>query len=103
DYQELNRGSPYNLQTSVLQTGFQNPQYLSDYYVENASFLRMDNITLSYTFHWGRTPLRIFGSLQNAFTLTGYSGADPAAGLSGIDYNLYPPSRTFAAGLNVRL
>ncbi len=50
-YAELNRGSPYNLHNSVLTTGFQNPQYFSDYYVEKASFLRMDNITLGYSFN----------------------------------------------------
>ena len=50
DYQELERGAPFNLSTSVLQSGFTTPQYFSDYYVENGSFLRMDDITVGYTF-----------------------------------------------------
>jgi iron complex outermembrane receptor protein len=94
---------PINAHTSVLKTGFLTPQVLSDYYVEKASFLRMDDITLVYAFQWGAMPLRFFGSLQNAFTLTGYSGIDPTAGLNGLDDNIYPRSRTFTAGLNIRL
>jgi TonB-dependent starch-binding outer membrane protein SusC len=101
-YAEVTRGSPYNLHTSVLETGFETPQYLSDYYVEDASFLRMDNITLGYNFNYRGQPLRVFGTVQNAFTMTGYSGVDPTAGLNGLDNNIYPRSRTFAGGLNVR-
>ena len=63
------------------ETGFTKPQYLSDYYVEKASFLRMDNITLGYAFKYRGQPLRLFGTVQNAFTITGYSGVDPTAGL----------------------
>lgn len=96
------RGAPYNLHRSVLETGFVNPQYLSDYYVEDASFLRMDNLTIGYNLTYRGQPLRVFGTVQNAFTLTGYSGVDPTAGLNGLDNNIYPRSRTFAAGLNVR-
>jgi TonB-linked SusC/RagA family outer membrane protein len=99
-YQELSRASPYNLHASVLKTGFESPQYLSDYYVENASFLRMDNITLGYTLNYHGQPMRIYGTVQSAFTLTGYSGVDPTAGLNGIDNNIYPRSRTFSAGLS---
>ena len=101
-YAEVGRGSPYNLHASVLETGFKTPQYLSDYYVEDASFLRMDDLTLGYSFTYNGQPLRIYGALQNAFTLTGYSGVDPTAGLNGLDNNIYPRSRTFAAGVNVR-
>jgi TonB-linked SusC/RagA family outer membrane protein len=101
-YAEVTRGSPYNLHASVLETGFVQPQYLSDYYVEDASFLRMDNITLGYNLVYRGQPLRVFGTVQNAFTMTGYSGVDPTAGLNGLDNNIYPRSRTFAAGLNVR-
>jgi TonB-linked SusC/RagA family outer membrane protein len=101
-YSEVTRGSPYNLHASVLETGFVTPQYLSDYYVEKASFLRMDNITLGYAFRYRNQPVRIFGTLQNAFTITGYSGVDPTAGLIGIDNNIYPRSRTFTGGLSLR-
>jgi len=101
-YSEVTRASPYNLHSSVLTTNFTQPQYLSDYYVEDASFLRMDNITLGYTFRYHGNPLRVFATVQNAFTLTGYSGVDPTAGINGIDNNIYPRSRKFTGGLNVR-
>jgi iron complex outermembrane receptor protein len=101
-YEQLTRGSPYNLHTSVLETGFVRQQYVSDYYVEDASFLRMDNVTLGYTFQYAGRPWRAFATVQNAFTLTGYSGVDPTAGLNGLDNNIYPRSRTFTGGLSVR-
>ncbi len=101
-YSEVTRGSPYNLHSSVLETGFTTPQYLSDYYVENASFLRMDNLTLGYSFDASGWPMRLSATMQNAFTITGYSGVDPTAGLNGLDNNIYPRSRTFTAGLSVR-
>ncbi|AHG91667.1 TonB-dependent outer membrane protein, SusC/RagA [Gemmatirosa kalamazoonensis] len=94
---------PSNLQASVLKNGFVKMQSFSDLYVEDASFLRLDNVTLGYTFKQPRgfRALRLYGSVQNVFTLTGYSGLDPAAGLNGIDNNIYPLSRTFSAGINV--
>ena len=101
-YSEVTRGSPYNLQSSVLTTGFTQPQYQSDYYVEKASFLRMDNITLGYTFKYNGQPLRLYGAVQNVFTMTGYSGVDPTAGLNGIDNNIYPRARTWTGGMSVR-
>jgi iron complex outermembrane receptor protein len=101
-YAELTRGSPYNLQTSVLTTGFTQPQYQSSYYVEDGSFLRMDNITLGYAFRYHDQPLRVYGTLQNAFTITGYSGVDPTAGLNGIDNNIYPRARTWTGGMTIR-
>lgn len=101
-YEEVGRGSPFNLHASVLETGFETPQYFSDYYVEDASFLRMDNLTLGYTLQWRGLPMRIFGTVQSVFTLTGYSGVDPTAGVSGIDNNIYPRSRTFSGGVAVR-
>jgi iron complex outermembrane receptor protein len=101
-YLELSRGSPYNLHSSVLKTGFTTPQYFSDYYVEKASFLRMDNVTLGYSFNLLGRSARAFGSMQNVFTITGYNGVDPTAGLNGIDNNIYPRSRTFTSGLSLR-
>jgi iron complex outermembrane receptor protein len=101
-YAEVTRGSPYNLHTSVLETGFTTTQYFSDYYVEDASFLRMDNLTVGYSFNLRGQQARVFGTIQNAFTVTGYSGVDPAAGLNGIDNNLYPRSRTLTGGLTLR-
>jgi TonB-dependent starch-binding outer membrane protein SusC len=101
-YSEVTRASPYNLHSSVLETNFATPQYLSDYYVEKADFLRMDNITLDYRLNFRGQPMRLFGTVQNAFTLSGYSGVDPTAGLNGIDNNIYPRSRTFSGGLSVQ-
>jgi iron complex outermembrane receptor protein len=102
-YQNLTGSAmPSNLHRSVLTTGFVVPQYYSDYFVEDASFLRMDNITLGYGFSYRGQPLRLFGTVQNAFTLTGYSGVDPTSGLNGIDNNIYPRSRTLTTGLSVR-
>ncbi|MDX2192400.1 MAG: SusC/RagA family TonB-linked outer membrane protein [Gemmatimonadales bacterium] len=102
-YAEVGRASPYNLHTSVLQTGFAGPQYLSDFYVEDGSFLRMDNLTLGYSFDLNRKPARFFITAQNVFTITGYSGVDPTAGLRGIDNNIFPRARTFTGGLSLRL
>ena len=109
---ELTRGSPYNLHSSVLETGFATQQLQSDFYVEDASFLRLDNITLGYNFNLRGQQARVFGTVQNVFTITGYSGVDPAANVSpspttssvnGIDNNIYPRSRTFSGGLSLRL
>ena len=103
DYRELSAGtSPYNLHASVLASGFTVAQYLSDYYLEKASFLRMDNVTVGYSFNYRGQPVRAYATVQNAFTITGYSGVDPTAGINGIDNNIYPRARTFTSGLSVR-
>jgi len=70
-------GSPSNISTAILKTGFVGTaQYQSDYFIEDASFLRMDNITLGYTFRYNGNPIRVYLTVQNAFTITGYSGVD---------------------------
>ncbi|AWI25444.1 SusC/RagA family TonB-linked outer membrane protein [Flavobacterium pallidum] len=77
---------------------------LSDYYIENASFLKMDNVTLGYTFpKWldGKASLRIYSGVQNVFTLTKYSGLDPEI-TGGIDNTIYPRPRTILVGANVK-
>jgi iron complex outermembrane receptor protein len=111
-YQNLTgSGMPSNLHASVLTTGFVVPQYDSDYFVQNASFLRMDNITLGYSLTYRGQPLRVFATVQNAFTITGYSGVDPTATAYsntgfppgfGIDNNIYPRARTITTGLSFR-
>ena len=102
-YQNLTgSGMPSNLHTSVLKTGFVVPQYYSDYFVEDAAFLRMDNITVGYAASYRGQQFRLFGTIQNAFTITGYSGVDPTSGLNGIDNNIYPRARTITTGLNIR-
>ena len=96
-------GVPNNLHSSVLDTGFEREQYFSDYYVQDASFLRLDNLTVGYTFQsFGAQQVRVFGTAQNLFTLTGYDGVDPLAGVNGIDNNLYPRSRTLTVGASVQ-
>jgi iron complex outermembrane receptor protein len=100
---ENQASGPINLHASVLENGFVEPQFFSDVYVEDASFLRMDNITLGYTLPriHALDSARIYGTVQNVFTLTGYSGVDPEAGLFGIDNNIYPRSRTFSVGVSL--
>ena len=79
---------------------------VSDRFVENGSYLRLKNITLSYTFpkQWlqkGQIEnARLSLSCENVATITGYSGFDPEVGINGIDQNRYPISRTFSLGLN---
>jgi len=103
-YENVSAGAvPSNMSTSVLATGFAAPQPLSDYYVQDASFLRMDNLTLGYTFDVRGRPWRVFVTVQNAFTITGYGGVDPGAVLDGVDEGLYPLARTVSGGLSVRL
>jgi len=91
-----------NLSTSFLETGFNSRQYLSDYYVENASFLKMDNLTLTYNFGkiWDTCNLNINGMVQNVFTITKYSGVDPEVP-NGMDISFYPRPRTFSLGLGL--
>lgn len=79
---------------------------VSDRFVENGSYLRLKNITLSYTFpkQWLQKAqienARLSLSCENVATITGYSGFDPEVGINGIDQNGYPISRTFSLGLN---
>jgi iron complex outermembrane receptor protein len=104
NYQVLKGSAPASVHASVLETGFVRPQYFNETYVEDASFLRMDNITVGYTFRnalRGVSSLRLFGTVQNVFTMSKYSGVDPLAGVNGIDNNIYPLSRTFTTGLSV--
>jgi iron complex outermembrane receptor protein len=99
--QLVDSARPSNLHGSVLTTSFERPQYFSDYYVENAGFLRLQNIELGYTFRRALSGIRVYGVVQNAFTITGYSGVDPTASTDGIDNNRYPRTRTFTAGLSI--
>ena len=73
----------------------------SDYFVQNASFLRCDNITVGYTWPnlWkDRMRLRVFGAVQNPFVITKYKGLDPEI-FSGIDNDTYPRPITFTLGV----
>ena len=80
----------------------ENFQKTSDLYLENASFLKMDNITVGYTFDKFFTDKisgRVSASVQNVFTITRYNGLDPET--SAIDSNIWPRPRTFTIGLNL--
>lgn len=93
-----------NMPRSVLNSGFNVTEdvIFSDYFIENGSFLRMDNITLGYTFQnvlKSRSNLRTSAGVQNAFVLSRYSGLDPEI-FGGIDNTIYPRARTFFIGAN---
>ncbi len=93
------RNTPVNL----LDTKFTNSQYFSDYYLENASFLRLDNVTIGYNVgpvmnNKANVQLSLIG--QNLLTVTNYTGLDPEIP-GGIDNNFYPRPRTISFGLNV--
>ncbi len=94
-----------NASVNYLESNFTNNQYLSDYYIENASFFRLDNINLGY--NWGKVlrgkaSLRIAASVQNVFVITKYKGLDPEnASDTGVDNNIYPRPRTFSLGFNL--
>jgi TonB-dependent starch-binding outer membrane protein SusC len=93
-----------NVTPTALTTGFGNYQYFSDYYLENGSFLRMDNLSLGYDLNNILRNKRLTAKLsfvvQNVFTITEYTGIDPEIG-DGIDNNFYPRPRTISLGLNV--
>jgi TonB-linked SusC/RagA family outer membrane protein len=85
---------------------------LSEYFVEDASYLRIQNVQLGYTLPKLLTEkmhiskLRLYAAVSNLYTFTSYTGYDPAASSgdpigSGIDYGFYPPSRTYTFGLNL--
>ena len=93
-----------NRLSSALDSNFDDAMYISDYYVENGSFLKLDNLTVGYTFPelfkvFGdrEASLNVFGTVQNICTITGYKGIDPEV-FGGIDGTVYPRPRTFVIG-----
>ena len=97
----INNGS-----RDVLVSGFSGNganYYLSDYYIQNASFFRMDNINVGYNLgkvFKDRANMRLSANVQNAFVITKYTGLDPEIN-GGIDNNFYPRPRTFVLGVNL--
>lgn len=104
-----------NRPTAALDLGFSGVgnYYMSDYFVQNASFLRCDNITLGYSFQnlfktngYNGVGGRIYATVQNPFVITGYDGLDPevqgSADTPGIDNNIYPRPVTFLIGLSLQ-
>ena len=106
-YSQLQNGQLQNVSTNVLNTNFEfqnGENVLSDMYVENGSFLRMDYATIGYTFpKWldGKASLRLFTGLQNPFIITKYSGLDPEIN-GGIDATIYPRQKQVLFGANVK-
>jgi TonB-linked SusC/RagA family outer membrane protein len=106
----LNNGS-----TDVLSSGLTGAganDLLSDYYIQNGSFFRMDNAHIGYNFgkvFKGTGDLKVSANVQNVFIITDYKGVDPeitytgTGGLAGVDNNFYPRPRTYTLGLNLSL
>ncbi len=98
-----------NLTKDIYNTEFNNMQASSDYYIHNASFLKIDNITLGYTLDNVIKPLigdlglglRVYATVQNAFTFTNYEGLDPEIH-GGIDNDIYPRPRIYLFGISAR-
>ena len=99
----LANGSSTVLQSGLIGNG--DKDVLSDYWIQNGSFFRMDNIHIGYDFGkvFGSTGnLRVSGNVQNVFIITKYNGVDPEV-TNGIDNNFYPRPRTYVIGLNLSL
>ncbi len=97
-----------NLTTDIKNTGFAQGQFKSDYYLHNASFMKIDNITLGYNFNDlikkytnKNLNLRMYCSVQNAIVLTKYDGLDPEI-FDGIDKDMYPRPRTILFGISAK-
>ena len=112
-----NRWTPTNPSNTIQKASNATSIYTDDRFVENASYLKIRNIQLGYTLPVASitkdTKLRLYVSLQNFFTFTGYSGYDPEANRSGsnetsalyqgIDNGTYPTAKTILFGINVTL
>ncbi|MFZ1634531.1 MAG: SusC/RagA family TonB-linked outer membrane protein [Chitinophagales bacterium] len=94
-----------NLSTNYLETEFQTYQLLSDYYIENASFVRMDNFSVGYdvgkVFN-DNASLTVSAIVQNVFVISPYSGLDPEIA-TGIDKTIYPRPRIYSISANLKL
>jgi iron complex outermembrane receptor protein len=108
-YFDANQGHLPNFAQVVKQTGFTDVndtyQYMTDLFIEDASFFRMDDINLGYTFreigNWGGN-IRVAASCQNVFVLSKFKGVDPETNnTSGINNSFWPRPRTFSIRLNV--
>ncbi len=106
---DVNAGNLPNFAKYVKTTGFtganSGEQWYSDMFLENASFFRLDDVNIGYTFrnikNWGGD-IRLAFSAQNVFVITGYSGVDPELpGTTGIDGTIWPRPRTYSLRVNV--
>ena len=106
NFNQISLGSGYatNVHQSVVYTRFNAPQYYSDYYLENGSFVRLDNVSLNYdlgALFGERTRLGVYATAQNLFILTKYSGNDPEG--NGIDNSPFPQARSYTLGVRLGL
>ena len=104
-----------NSQPRISSTGHSNTNWVSTRYMEDADYFKIKTVTLGYDFKhlWKGCPfqqLRLYVQAQNLITFTGYTGLDPEVGnsaggngwASGVDLGLYPPSRTYLIGANIK-
>ncbi len=94
---------PYysNLSSNFLETGFNDNQFFSDYYVQSADFVKLDNVSIGYLIPGEKVDFRASLTATNVLTITNYDGLDPEIA-GGIDNNFYPRPRTFTLGLNLQ-
>ncbi|WP_300434728.1 SusC/RagA family TonB-linked outer membrane protein [Christiangramia sp.] len=89
-----------NLNANVLETGFENSQFFSDYYIRSADFVKLDNLSIGYTVAGEEVDFRASVTASNVLTITNYEGLDPEV-FGGIDNNFYPRSRRYVLGLSI--
>ncbi len=93
---------PYysNFNANVLATDFDESQFFSDYYVQSADFVKLDNVSIGYLIAGEKVDFRASLTASNVLTITDYDGLDPEIS-GGIDNNFYPRPRTYTVGLNL--
>ena len=89
-----------NLNSNVLESNFVDSQYFSDYYIQPADFVKLDNVSVGYLFPGEKVDFRASLTATNVLTITDYEGLDPEI-FGGIDNNFYPRSTTYTLGLNI--
>jgi iron complex outermembrane receptor protein len=97
----INTAGNYYLNNSVnlLESNFNDAQYFSDYYIQRADFVKLDNVSLGYTFEGSKVDVRASITGTNLLIISDYDGLDPEIS-NGIDNNFYPRPRTYVVGLN---
>lgn len=95
----LSNGTQFTLDSPF--TSLTDNTYFSDFFLEDASFLKWDNFTVGYMFKniFGNTNMRVYGAVNNIYTFTNFTGQDPE-NFNGIDNNFYPRPRTYTVGFN---